>query len=125
MLIKTRRDFLKVGLKSVAAVGGAGMMAKFAEMNALAAGAPYSALVCVFLGGGNNGFNTVVPINAGPNTFGMYSTIRQGLALPQASLLPVTMKNGYQYGLHSKLPEIQSLFNSGKAAIVEIGRAHV
>ena len=96
MLIKTRRDFLKVGLKSVATVGGAGMMAKFAEMNALAAGAPYSALVCVFLGGGNNGFNTVVPINAGPNTFGMYSTIRQGLALPQSSLLPVTMKNGYR-----------------------------
>jgi len=38
MYIRSRREFLKDTLRSVAALGAAGSMAKFGEMNALAAG---------------------------------------------------------------------------------------
>ena len=62
MLIRSRRDFFRDTLRSIAAVGAAGAMSKFGEMNALAAGANYQALVCIFLAGGNDGHNMVVPV---------------------------------------------------------------
>lgn len=62
MLIRTRRDFFRDTLRSIAAVGAAGAMSKFGEINALAAGSNYQALVCIFLAGGNDGHNMIVPI---------------------------------------------------------------
>ena len=41
--------------RSVSAAGALGAMGKFGEMNALAAGGNYQALVCIYLGGGNDG----------------------------------------------------------------------
>lgn len=115
-----RRDFFKAGLSSVTALGAAGMMGKFGEMNALAANntSGYNALVCIFLLGGNDGHNTVIPISTGLQNYTQYSSVRQSLALPQASLNPVMMKNGDVYGLHPELKELQTLFNQGNAAIL-------
>ncbi len=118
MLIRSRRDFLKDTLRSATALGALGSMAKFGEMNALAAtGSGYQALVCVFLLGGNDGHNTVVPMTTAQQNYSLYAQSRGGLAIPQGSLLPIA--NGSDaYGLHPSLVEIQGLYNQGKAAVL-------
>src|SRR5215469_443931 len=106
MYIRTRRDFLKASLRSVAALGSVGAMSKFGEINALAAGSGYQALVCIFLSGGNDGHNTVVPIATAQQNYSLYQQGRGPLAIAQTSLLPI--QNGADtYGLHPSLPEIQ------------------
>ncbi len=118
MLIRSRREFLKDTVRSVTALGAAGAMARFIEMNALAAtGSGYQALVCVFLLGGNDGHNTVIPIATAQQNYSQYQQYRGGLALPQASLLPIA-NGGETYGLHPSLVELQALYNQGKAAVL-------
>jgi uncharacterized protein (DUF1501 family) len=58
-------------------------------VHALAQGSGYKALVCVFLAGGNDGNNLVVP--ADTTGYAAYSAVRSvsGLAIAQGSLLPV------------------------------------
>jgi uncharacterized protein (DUF1501 family) len=116
-----RRNFLK----SITALGATSVLGKLTELSAQAAAAApanntsgYNALVCIFLLGGNDGHNTVIPIATSLQNYTQYAQIRQGLALPQNALNVVTMKNGDVYGLHPELKEIQSLFNSGNAAIL-------
>jgi uncharacterized protein (DUF1501 family) len=117
MHIRSRREFLKDTLRSVTALGAVGSMAKFGEMNALAAGSNYQALVCVFLLGGNDGHNTVIPITTAQQNYSQYQQYRGGLAIPQSSLLPIA--NGSDtYGLHPSLVEIQGLYNQGNAAVL-------
>jgi uncharacterized protein (DUF1501 family) len=92
-------------------------MAKFGEMNALATGSSYQALVCIFLSGGNDGHNTVIPIQTAQQNYSLYASGRQGMGLSQASLLPIN--NGSDvYGLHPELTAIQALYNSGHAAVL-------
>lgn len=120
MLIKTRRDFLKIGLKSVSALGAAGALGKLGQINAYAAGNPnYRALVCIFLSGGNDGANTVIPVATNSQNYATYAASRQGLALSQGSLLTVTTTPGAgnnntpeKYGLHPSCPELASLFST-------------
>ena len=121
MLIRSRRDFIKAAVTSVGALGA---FAKFGQMNALAStSAPYQALVCVFLAGGNDGHNLVIPINAfcqstgSQQTYNMYAQARGSLAQAQASLLPIA--NGADaYGLHPLMPEIANMYSSGDCAIM-------
>src|SRR5580704_3202803 len=102
MYISSRREFLKGTLRSVTALGAMGTMAKFGEMNALASGSGYQALVCVFLLGGNDGHNTVVPMTTAQQNYNQYQQNRGGLARSQGSLLPIS--NGSDvYGLHPNL----------------------
>jgi len=81
MLIKTRRDFLRIGLRSVSALGAAGALGQLGRMTALAASNPnpnfnsYGALVCIFLSGGNDGNNTVVPNDTA--AYNAYNASRQ------------------------------------------------
>ena len=93
-------------------------MGKFGEMNALASTtAPYQALVCIFLAGGNDSNNMVIPVATAQQSYGCYAQGRQGLAIAQGTLLPI--KNGSDnYGLHPLMPEIQALYNNGNAAIL-------
>jgi hypothetical protein len=119
MLIRSRREFLKTSLKSVTTLGAVGAMSKFGEMNALAAGSGYQALVCIFLSGGNDGHNTVIPITTAQQNYSLYQTGRQGLALAQNSLLPVAAGSD-TYGLHPRLVEIQNLYNAKKRPRTEI-----
>jgi uncharacterized protein (DUF1501 family) len=119
MFIKSRRDFLRDTLRSATALGAASAFAKFGEMNALAQ-APaggYQALVCIYLQGGNDGHNTVIPVATAQQNYSLYQQTRQGLALSQGSLLSV-MNGNDTYGLHPSLVELRSLYNSGKAAIL-------
>jgi uncharacterized protein (DUF1501 family) len=78
----------------------------------------YRALVCVFLLGGNDSFNMVVPRSTAEYT--QYATSRQNLAVPQGSLLPITPRtsDGALYGVHPAMTGLQGLFAAGRAALV-------
>jgi uncharacterized protein (DUF1501 family) len=122
MLIKTRRDFLKIGLRSASAVGALGAIGKLGQIHALAAGNPnpnyntYSALVCMFLSGGNDACNTIVPTDTAD--YNAYSASRLALAVPKSSLLAINSSAQGKFGLYPKMPELQGLYNSGKCAIL-------
>jgi uncharacterized protein (DUF1501 family) len=109
---------MKAALSSVGAMGALGSLGKFGEMNALAStSAPYQALVCIFLAGGNDSHNLVVPIATAQQSYGLYAQGRQSLALPQSSLLPIG-NGGDTYGFHPNMPEVQALYNNGNAAVI-------
>jgi uncharacterized protein (DUF1501 family) len=109
---ETRREFLR--RTSCAALGAAAasaslkhfglMTAKALDARALAADPTYKALVCIFLDGGNDGNNMVVPLGAG---YGAYNSARpasSGLQIPQGQLHPITVPGfPYQFGLHPGL----------------------
>jgi uncharacterized protein (DUF1501 family) len=78
----------------------------------------YRALVCLFMNGGNDSFNMLVP--RGNAEYAEYAAIRQDLALAQNSLLPINPTNtpGLQLGVHPGMPELQQLFEDGHAAFV-------
>jgi uncharacterized protein (DUF1501 family) len=125
MLIPSRRKFLNIGCRSLAAVGAASLVGRFSQVNALAQNAcptDYKALVCIFLFGGNDGNNTVIPIStpaSNPNnSYAKYAAVRGGLALPQANLNVISTSQGDQYGLHPNLTGLSTLYSSGSVAVM-------
>jgi uncharacterized protein (DUF1501 family) len=108
-----RRSFIKYA--SLAAAGNALGLRPFGTLNALAQSSPgYKALVCIFLFGGNDSNNTLIPFDTAG--YGNYSSIRGDLALAQNTLLPLTPTPNF--ALNPNLPDIQALFNSNNAAFV-------
>ena len=143
--VLTRRDFLRRA--ACAAVGTAAMTSAIRDlrfMNAAIADqsvpSDYKALVCIFLAGGNDSNNMIVPTM--PSEYNNYSAIRlANLALTQSSLLnlqvpgtlpapnyvstkgpaPNTPGNftdtaGHSFGFHPACPELAQLFYEGKLA---------
>jgi uncharacterized protein (DUF1501 family) len=116
----SRRDLLGFG----AGAAGMGLFAKLALMNGNALAAPagqggkYRALVCVFLHGGNDGCNLIVPTD--PAGYATYAASRGSLAIPKGTLLPITPANPQNgaWALHPSVPELQDLFESGRLAIL-------
>jgi uncharacterized protein (DUF1501 family) len=109
----SRRSFLTTA--SMAAAGSALGFRPFGMLNALAqTSSDYKALVCVFMFGGNDANNMLVPFDT-PG-YGNYAAIRGPLALPQSSLL--TLAPQPNFALHPSMPEVQSLFNNGNAAFL-------
>jgi len=129
MLIPSRRKFLNISCRSLGTLGAASLMSRFSEVNALAQSScptDYKALVCIFLFGGNDGNNTVVPISTPSNpanSYSNYSQVRGGLALPASSLNVIGNSKGDQYGLHPSLTELASLYNNNRnvAVMVNVG----
>ena len=126
-----RRELLSRTL--LASLGGASLFSQFGQLrlaqaaalddSAIAFGSDYKALVCVFLNGGNDNVNTVIPRDTA--THAIYQSVRPNLALPLASLTTATHLNpatsqpgGRQYALHPSMPEIASLFATGRCAVV-------
>jgi uncharacterized protein (DUF1501 family) len=123
-MIKRRRDFLKQAAGAAAgALTASGVHADLSRI-ALAAGSSsssfndYRALVCIFLNGGNDGDNTIIP--RGSTAYSSYATARGPLAIPAASVLPITptTSDGRQWGFHPALPELQSLFGQSRLAVL-------
>ena len=83
---------------------------------ALAAPGDYKALVCLFLLGGNDGNNTVVPYDE----YASYQAVRgASLNLAKDSLLKVgAASQKAAFGLHPALAEIHPLYEQGKLAVV-------
>lgn len=115
----TRRDFLS---RSCAAFSGAALasaLTDFGVVDALAheigAAGDYRALVCVFLNGGNDAWNTIVPLDE----YSAYASARSAVALPSSSLLPIVPpSDGRRYGLHPALSSLHGLWQRGRVAIV-------
>ena len=125
-MASSRRDFLRTSACALGGMALASSVESFGMVHALTpqAASDYKALVCIFLNGGNDGNNTLVSLDqyngpAGSTTEG-YSNVRNasGLAIPQASLLPVSPLSGGSYGFHPNMPEMRDLFNQNKLAIV-------
>jgi len=133
--LPTRRDFLRRA--SCAAVGTWALTSTIRDLrliNAALAQSPppndYKALVCLFLAGGNDSNNLIVPSDS---SYADYASIRGNLALPQSSLLtmrtgpsggdaPYTDADGHSYGFHPSCQELQTLFGEDKlAAVLNVG----
>src|SRR3984885_1245539 len=110
----TRRGFIRVGAASVGSLA----LRPFGVLPAMAQNGPdYRALVCIFLFGGNDSNNTVIPMDDA--NFQAYSSIRGSLALTASDLTPtVYSASGAPYAFHSKLAEVASLFSSKELAVV-------
>ncbi len=115
----SRRNFLR-SAGTLATVAG---FSRFGLMNALAQSAPdYKALVCVFLFGGNDSHNMLIPQSAAG--FNAYKSIRGSLALPDgnAKLLPISAVNGTPYALTDGLASIFPMWAQQKlAAVANVG----
>jgi uncharacterized protein (DUF1501 family) len=117
----TRRDFLRLTCCSAATATLASGLSKFGLVSALAQGSSdYKALVCIFLFGGNDSNNLIVPFgSAYPN----YQAIRANLGIAQGSLLPLQIGGQANFGFHPNLPELQGFFNNQKnlAVLANVG----
>src|SRR5450432_576234 len=112
-----RRDFLR----HTGAIGAGAALAQLGALTARAqAAGDYKALVCIFMYGGNDGNNTVVPIDA--TGYANYAAARAGIALPQSSLLPLVDSSGTaSFGLHASLGAadgLQAMWNAKNLAFV-------
>jgi uncharacterized protein (DUF1501 family) len=116
----SRRDFVRMGCCTAASFGMSAALGRLNMIHAMAAppaASGYQALVCIFLFGGNDSNNLLIPNDSAG--YLNYATIRAGLALPQNTLLPITAKTGnVPYGLHPNATGLQGLFNSGQMALV-------
>ncbi len=119
---KSRREFLK-RCCTFGACGAAAHLTRFGLMTANAqTTSTYKALVCIFMNGGNDGNNLIVPLNASatpgnPATYAGYQAARGQLALGQGTVLPVSA-GGVGYGFHPALVNIRNLYQANQAAMI-------
>lgn len=115
----TRRHFLRQSA-ALSALGGTSFLTNLALMGEAAAQSStgYKALVCVYLGGGNDHSNLVVPREG--SAYSAYASGRGALALPAAQLLPIQPQGfgGPALGLHPSLSRLQGLMGQGRLAIM-------
>ena len=122
MVALSRRKLLQL-----AAFGVAAQMLPFRSFNALAqsAGDEYRALICIFLFGGNDGDNMVVPMDG--QAYQDYATVRGALAHPVSNLLQIGVIDPSQspygltmYGLHPSMTHLSALA-SHLAVVANVG----
>ena len=109
---KHRREFLK----SCCRLGAASVAAHISHVAPISAIAQslsnHKVLVCVFLFGGNDANNLIVPIDSRYNA---YKSMRGSVALAPGALL---LAGGSGYGLHPALVNMQRLYSQNQAAAV-------
>lgn len=120
-MVRSRREFLKQGC---ATLGASAFFARLSEVDALAGqhhhvrlapATDYKALVCVFLNGGNDVWNTIVDLDDYPS----YAATRASIALAQASLLPIRPpSDGRTFGIHPNLAGLHALWGRGRLAVL-------
>jgi uncharacterized protein (DUF1501 family) len=133
-IFHSRRDFLRrAACSSLACATSGALFGQLSLMNSLLAAAcpgyppvsDYRALVCLFLVGGNDSFNLLIPSDTA--RYDIYSTSRSGpapagMAIDKNTLIPVnplTLDHaGDTYGMHPSCPELATLFENGNLAFV-------
>ncbi|HRI59093.1 MAG TPA: DUF1501 domain-containing protein [Saprospiraceae bacterium] len=90
---------------------------KMARILSACEGVEDRVLVLIQLKGGNDGVNTLIPLNQ----YDTYANLRPSIKIPEASLINVdsTLGNNEQVGLHPSLQSVKALYDQGKAAIVQ------
>jgi uncharacterized protein (DUF1501 family) len=110
----SRRGFIQVSAATVGTLA----LRPFGLLPAMAqSSANYRALVCVFLFGGNDSNNTVIPMDDA--SFQAYTSIRGGLALSASELTPTVYSvSNAPFAFHGKLAEVAGMFSSKELAVV-------
>jgi uncharacterized protein (DUF1501 family) len=134
--LQSRRAFLRRAGQLAftgAALPTAVNLAAIGEAAAFNAGSDYKALVCVFLYGGNDYGNTLIPYDTA--SYAAYQTIRgttgselaNGIALAKADLTPMLLggtpasaigQTGLQYAMHPSMTGLRDLYAAGQAAVL-------
>jgi len=117
----TRRELLRMGAQSLGFLAAGGCLGRFSRLYAAASEtSDYRALVCIFMLGGNDGNNLIVPIKTEKQSYSDYIRVRGTIAgLPQNSLGVIATANGKEmYGLHARLDRLRELYSRGKLAVV-------
>jgi uncharacterized protein (DUF1501 family) len=120
----SRREFLRTASRlAVAGVATpwAVNLAAIGAASAQTAPTDYKALVCVFMYGGNDHSNTVVPYDNA--SYQLYAQSRTNLALAQGTLLPLSTPNnasmaGRQIALRAELQPLKAIYDTGQAAVL-------
>ena len=116
--MRTRREFVRDLGCGLGAAAFLSAFERFSRLEAATTGAAtdYRALVCLFLYGGNDGNNTVIPYD----DYASYQAVRgTALNIPKASILKINAASqGAAFGLHPALTEFQTLYEAGKLAVV-------
>lgn len=110
-----------MGAGTLGLLGAGGRLARLGLLNAQVAdpGPDYKAIVCIFLMGGNDANNMVVPVQTGIQGFGDYQAVRGlPLSLSLASLAQFATPGGDVYGLHPSLGPLHGLYQRGRLAVV-------
>ena len=119
----SRREFLRRG----ALVAGAGLATPWAlDLSGLASAAgssdpdDYRALVCLFMFGGNDAYDTFIPNDAA--SYQTYATARGAIARDADSIVGIDPIDGFSgagtFGFAPELSELKTLFDSGDAAVI-------
>lgn len=114
-----RREFLQNSLCALGASSTLGSLNRIAAATSpTAMQNDYKALVCIFLYGGNDGDNTLIPRSQ--SEYNSYAATRRILAVPRDQLLPIapTTTDGREWGFHPGWPGMQTLFAQKKLAVV-------
>jgi len=115
--MRSRRQFL--GEASCAAIGSTSILSTLLNLtmaNHAAAqagpGTTRKALVCVFLSGGCDTFNVLIPRDS-PGGYDEYAASRSNLAIPRGQLLPLNFTDslGRSYGLNPACTRLAEMFN--------------
>jgi uncharacterized protein (DUF1501 family) len=117
----SRREFLRWSTRIAALSTGAPLALNLAALGSAAAqsATDYKALVCVFLYGGNDNANTVIPYDSA--SYAAYQTARGAIARARDTLVPIaptTSLGGRQLALPPELAPLATLFDAGRCAIV-------
>ena len=119
----TRRTFLHLGAPSLGVLCAGGCLSRFSRLYA-AVSPPedYKALVCIFMMGGNDGNNVIVPIKTESQSYDDYIRVRAAtLGLKQSELGEISASSGTEtYGLHPQLAPLRELYlqSQGRLAFV-------
>ena len=110
----SRRALIRAGAATVGTLA----LRPFGLLPAMAqSSANYRALVCVFLFGGNDSNNTVIPMD--DSSFQAYTSIRGSLALSASELTrTVYSVSNAPFAFHGMLAELASMFSSKELAVV-------
>jgi len=113
-----RRKFLKSSTALTASAAAASMLRWGVESAEAQAMGGYKALVCVFLFGGNDSNNMIVPVT----DYAQYAATRtaaSNVAITQAQLLPFNAPSANKtYGFHPSLAAIAPTYASGNLAVI-------
>lgn len=127
MAIITRRQFLKrSSLATAGTLVGPGLFSNLMVRNAMADTIGNKYLIVIFLDGGNDGQNTVIPFQNGAlrTAYDLYrNTGGGGINVSQAALAPFAIGNdpgtSAQLALHPGLTGLKDLYDLGKVAVVQ------
>jgi uncharacterized protein (DUF1501 family) len=109
---QTRRSILRFSWRSLAAVGAVGCLPKL-----LTASAQNRVLVVIYLFGGNDSNNMLVPLNGGQ--YAGYARTRGDMALKADALIPVNAATSKtSYGFHPSMGALAHLYNQGVVAMI-------